>query len=380
MKSFIVNLLLCCFLISQFLSCDKTPIGYSELERDIADATFLELRSNDRYCYGKYIPLGTASNLMLGRNANYESRILMQFALGDSLLDSVQKVKLVVYPSRHKGVHFKIYPLASEWRQAHATWVRMDENVPWDNDGGDYYPTVLAETTLTADSCVIELKRNKLDSLVNHSKGIILIPETDSTNFAMLYASEASSNRPRIIYQYRNKSTIYNEAYYASEDCHIVDTNNLNLGMFDFWVGAGFPYRTLLRFPIKESLPANVTIAYAELLLPVSQQFSMLDTMQVSIFKIIDSLSLSISTKYADYISAKADYILAADTLIVLDVRRIIQFWNKYNGTNNQPDSCFGILLSGYPENYGISRLQFKTTAPGIRLKIGYINPPKGRF
>jgi hypothetical protein len=366
------------FVITGLLSCDKTPVGYSELERDISEATFIELRTTDRSCYGKHTPLGNTSYLVLGKNANYQSRVLIQFALSDTLLDSVQSIKLALYPKLHKEIKFKIHPVikASEWRQAHATWLRMDENVPWLTDGGDYYPTVLAETTLTPDSCIIDLKLNKLDSLVNYASGIILVPDDTSSDFAMLYAREYGSNKPAIIYQFVN----YNEIYYATEDCHIIDTTNLDLGMFDYWIGAGFPYRTLLKFPVKESLPANVTIAYAELILPVAQYFSMFDTISIGVKKITDSLPFGISTRFADYLSARTDYLVTQDSIIKIDVRNIVQFWNQFNGSNNQPDSCFGILLSGYPEEYGIFRLQLKTTAPGIRLKIGYINPPQGRF
>jgi len=366
-----------CIISFVLLSCDKTPVGYNELERDISEATFIELRTNERYCYGKYIPLGVASNMVLGKNDNYEARILMQFPLGDSLLDSVQTVKLILYPKVHKDIGFKIHPVikSSEWRQSFATWIRMDENVPWLTDGGDYYPTVLAETTLTQDSIVIELPRNKLDTLVNHANGIILIPDNTVSDFALIHSREKV---PKITYQYYNSTAIY--TFSASERCHILDTTNLDLGMFDYWVGSGFTYRTLLRFPVKESLPANVTIAYAELLLPVAHEFSILDTMQVGVKKILDSLPFGMSTRFADYFWARADYVLRTDSLIVIDVRNIVQFWNKFNGTQNRPDSCYGILVSNYPEEYGLSRLQLKTSAPGIRLKIGYINPPKGRF
>lgn len=357
------------------LSCEKTSVGYDELERDITEATFIELKSSDRFCYGKYIPLGNSKYMVLGKNTNYESRILMQFTLSDTLLDSVQSVKLILYPNLHKAVRFKIHPVSNEWKQNYATWIRMDENVPWDNFGGDYYPTVLAETTLTADSCIIELKRNKLDTLVNHSQGIMLIPDLTLSDFAMINASELGSKIPRIVYQFRN----YVEVYNVSQDCHIVDTINLNFGMFDYWVGSGFPYRTLLQFPVKESIPANVTIAYAELTIPIAQKFSILDTFYISASKILDGQEFNISTRFADYISVKKA-VYPTDSLITLDVRNLVQFWNKYNGSNNQPDSCFGMLLSSYPENYGINRLQLKTTPPGIRLKIGYINPPKGRF
>lgn len=360
------------------ISCDKDPIGYDELQRNIADATFIELRSTERECYGKYVPLGNSKYLMLGKNANYESRILLQFPLSDTLLDSVRAVKLVLYPNMHKAIRFKIHPIANEWKQSYATWIRMDENVPWDNPegGGDFYQTILAETTLTSDSCIIELKRNKLDTLVNHAFGIILVPDTSVTDFATILAKEFGSKIPRIVYEFRN----YTEVYYANQDCHIIDTTNLNLGLFGYWLGSGFVYRTLLRFPIKESIPSNVTIAYAELLVPISQAFSITDTVMVAVRRILDSLPLGVSTRFTDYISARDTFILSQDSMLVFDVRNIVQFWNQFNGLNNQPDSVFGLVLSGYPEESGLSRLSILTSGRGVRLKIGYLTPPPRRF
>jgi len=368
------------FIAIFILGCDKTPVGYDELGRDISNPVFIEFRSSSRYCYGKYIPLGTADYIVLGRNSEYESRVLIQFPLVDSALGQVTSAKLILYPKRHRNIGFSVHPIAksSEWKENNATWIRMDEAVPWISDGGDFYPIdVKQQATVTSDSWVIELNRNKLDTLVNHSYGMILIPDSSDQDFATVYSKSNSNKSPKIVLQYSNIT----KTYLSMQDCHIIDTLNLNLLPLDLWVGAGFVFRTMCKFNL-DTIPDNVTIAYAELVLPVQSHASISDTFDIAVSKILEPIypNYPHQTRYADNISSKTQYLAATDTVVILDVRKIVQFWNKYNGENSQPDSNFGVLVSVYPENYEISRVQLKTGSIKPYLKIGYIMPPSRRY
>jgi hypothetical protein len=366
------------FLIVLFFAilvmrCDKTPVGYDELARDLSNPVFNEFRPTARYCYGKYSPLGDANYLVLGRNSEYESRILMKFAVDDSSvnLDSVVKVKLVLYPKRYNNISFQIHPIetSSEWKENTATWKRMDEAVPWMTDGGDYYPTVLANTTLSSDSCIIELPLNKLDTLVNHSWGIIFIAIASDTGFTTINSRSISGKSPKLVFKFRDSSIT---SYVPNQDCHIIDTLNLILPPTDLWLGAGFPFRTMLKFTL-DTIPENVTIAYAELTINIHSHYSMSDTLSIGVWKVLEP-GLNSLTKFADNISNQTQYIASTDTTVTFDIRQIVQFWNT------KPDSNFGILLSVYPENYEISRVRLKTGTYLPNLKVGYILPPTGRF
>ena len=140
----------------------------------------------------------------------------------------------------------------------------------------------------------------------------------------------------------------------------------------DYWLGAGYPFRSILKFNL-DTIPSHVTIAYAELVLPIQSQYSFANTIDIGIHQVLDSTYSAITT-FKDNIWVSATRIVSTDTLIIFDIRKVVQFWIT------KPDSNFGILISGYPENYEISRVKLKTGTAGPYLKIGYILPPKGRF
>jgi len=106
--------------------------------------------------------------------------------------------------------------------------------------------------------------------------------------------------------------------------------------------------------------------------LPVQSYYSMSDTFDIGIWKVLDS-TFSQQTSFADARFAQTQFFGATDTLIIFDLRNLVQNWVT-------TDTNFGILLSCFPENYEISRVKLKTGTFGPYLKIGYITPPKGRF
>ncbi|MCX7785231.1 MAG: DNRLRE domain-containing protein [candidate division WOR-3 bacterium] len=352
-------------------SCNKNPLGYDELERNISNPVSFEFNPVSRYCYGKYIPLGNADLLVLGRNSEYESRILIQFPLTESLIRNVSSAKLYLYPKRHKNINFSIYPISkqTEWKENYATWKQSDENnTPW--NGGYFYPTVLANGTLTSDSCIIELNRNLLDTLVNHSYGFIIIPDTNTNDFATIY-SRHTSKSPKLVLNYSNSTTRLT----PSQDCHIIDTLNLSITYVDQWVGSGFPFRTLLRFAL-DTIPNNVTITTAELILNIDQKYALSDTFEVGVWRILEPVTPSNfkNAKFSSTHSAKKTFVITNDS-IKIDIRPLVQQWAT------KPDSNFGCLISILPEHFEIARLQLKVdTTYGPRLKVGYIEPPQGRF
>jgi hypothetical protein len=367
-------------IVLTYWGCEKNPLGYEELQRNIANPQVIELQptSSGRWSYRKAIPLGTSSCLILGKNSTDESRILMKFNFPDTTisLDSVISARLILYTQRLKAVSFSIYPTkqTSIWKEYYATWSRMDDNTPWDSLGGDFYPTLLAQGTVAEESTIVNLDLNKLDSLINHSSGIIIIPDGSQTDFAAFYAKEFLNKFPKIVLQFSGSSKTYS----AVEDCHILNTTSIP-ELFDYWIGNGYSYRTLLKFNLN-TLPSNVAITYAELILPIYEAFSIFDTVEIVAQRVLDSLPFSELTTFDNKILSRTSFAISADSLLILDLRSLVQFWNKYNGQGAMPDSNYGVIIATHPENYGLSRLKIKTSSPGIRLKVGYVLPPEGRF
>ncbi len=364
--------LISCFLLLTIFSCDKTPVGYDELERDVSTPVLNAFYPSSHFCYGKYVPLGGADYMVLGKNNEYESRILIQFPIDTLTISDITSLKLVIYPKNYNSISFSIYSIMkiSEWQEGSVIWNRAYEGQPWINSGGDYYPRLLANVSLTADSCVIPIAINQglLDSLKNYSNGIILIPNT-SNGFASINSKNITSKTPKIIVEYGSTT----KSFAPSQDAHIIKAINLNPNSNDdAWLGSGYPFRTMMKFNL-DTIPDNVTIAYAELILPRNSYFSMSDTFDIGIWKVLEPYFASI-TSYANDRFAQSQYIASSDTVIIFDLRKIVQFWTI------NPDSNFGILVSCYPENYEISRVQLKTGSAGPYLKVGYIKPPTGRF
>ncbi|MCX7756741.1 MAG: hypothetical protein N2166_00240 [candidate division WOR-3 bacterium] len=372
-KIFYLSLFTVLFLV--FIgSCEKNSVGYEELERQISQPEYLEARTTltGRWSYRKYIPLGKSSVLVLGRNLAYESRLLFDFSFSDTIaVESVISAQLILYTKLAFPVAFKVYPIksSSPWKETYTTWTRMDDNVPWDSAGGDFYLTLLAQGTVNAESTVINLNLSKLDTIINHSRGLIVIPDTQSNGFAAIYAKEFGSKQAKLLLQFtRTKKT-----YLINQDAHIIYTTQ-ELGAQDYLIGCGVPYRTLLKFDLT-SLPREpVTITLAELYLPIDEEFSIFDTLKIVAKKITDSMPFSELTKFDNSAQASADYSLRQDSVLILDLQSLVQFWSI------NPDSNFGLILCTEPENYGLGRLKINPHAPGIRLKIGYIKAPQGRF
>ncbi|MCX8015240.1 MAG: hypothetical protein N2748_04400, partial [candidate division WOR-3 bacterium] len=257
----------------------------------------------------------------------------------------------------------------SEWQEGAVSWHRAYEGQSWLNPGGDYYPHLVTTTNLTADSCVISIGFNSawLDTIRNYANGFILIP-TSSGSIATI-KSRIISKAPKLIVEYGATK----KSFTASQDAHIIKAINLSPDPNqDAWLGAGYPFRTMLKFNV-DTIPDNTTIVFAELILPVQSSFSLSDTFDIGVWKVLEPYFASF-TSFAENRFAQSRFHASSDSIIKFDLRNIVQFWKA------KPDSNFGILISCYPENYEISRVQLKTSPVGPYLKVGYILPPERRF
>lgn len=364
---FLIILLLVYFLVS----CNKDPIGFNELERELSVPLTQTLYPIEQYCYGKNVPLGWADYLVLGKNNEYESRILLKFPIDTLTLDGITSLNLVLYPYKYNGINFDIYLITkiSEWQENSVTWNRTYEGQSWLNPGGDYYPHLITNVDLTTDSCIISIGVNPalLDTLRNYANGFILIP-TSNGLFATIN-SRHIGKAPKLIVEYG----VTKKTFTAVQDAHIIKAINLTPDPYqDAWLGAGYPFRTMLKFDL-DSIPDNTTIVFAELVLPVQSSFSLSDTFDIAVWKVLEPYFASF-TSFADNRFAQSRFHAANDSIIKFDLRNIVQFWKT------KPDSNFGILISCYPQNHEISRVQLRTNPVGPYLKVAYILPPERRF
>ncbi len=354
------------------LSCDRSPLGFDQLDRNLQDPQFPATPFVAGDCYGKFNTNGAGDNLYLGKDGAYESRVLLRFALQDSALDSVTAVSLVLYPDTLHPVSFSIRPTTTEWDDYQATWHDAKSGIPWFAPGGDFDSTLLARSVLTADSTVIELDQARLRTMVDQTFGIILLPDTapaESLNFCDLHSMTTTGKIPKVVIQYGTKTRTYE----ATQNTFIVDTLALTRRISDLWAGAGYVFRSYLKFNV-DSVAATATVVTAELKLRVDTAFSLHDTVRLGVRRMTEDYAQGgKDAPFEGTVVSSRNFILGTDSLVSFDIRSLVQFWAQ------KPDSNFGLLVTMNPENADINRVQFsRSTLPALR--VGYVNPPAGRF
>lgn len=346
------------------LSCNSSPVGFDQLDRELTEPVSHEFYPQASACYEKYIANGSSSSLILGQNREYESRVLLLFPLVDSALDLVTEVRLVLYTKRQSDITFNVHIVSEAWQENGATWVRTDSAGYWLKPGANFSESSIGQGQIAEDSTTVIL--NNLDSLVRYGEGIILIPQ--DTGFGFFYSDE-TGNKPKIVFKYPDQE----RSFQALADASIIDTVDIHLARNDLWIGAGYGYHTYLKFNT-DTIPAEATINNAELIIRPSSTFLLTDTIEIGVHRLLAPYQEFISPKFSPSISAKGRFV-TSDTLIQMDLRNLVQFW-----TLNQ-DSNFGLIINGYPEYFEIFRIELKrefTDRP--LLKTGYILPPEGRF
>ncbi|MCL6465507.1 MAG: DNRLRE domain-containing protein [candidate division WOR-3 bacterium] len=354
------------------LACNTLPVGFDQIDR-LPETATLEIAPDSADCYVKFVPLGSADHLLLGKDPQYQSRVLIQFTPKDSALDSVVSAQLVLFPLDSVVMNFTCCACSTEWSSSAVTWRMADSLTQWLTPGGDYWNFPLGQGRIQKESTVVELNRDYLDTLVRHSYGIALIPlDTGFTTIATLAATKTS---PRLVFTYANGKK---RTYYPAADAHIIDSSGIRTNPGELLVGSGVAFRTWLYFRL-ESIPDSATIARAELILKIQPIYSRVETLQIGIHKLKESYHQR--GKYALYDEAPASKTESPvrDTIatIRLTVTDLVQKW--VSAVDSNPNH--GILLTAEPEwqkPFRIKILRSGINAP--RLKVHYILPPEDRF
>lgn len=353
-------------------ACDRLPVGFDQLGR-VPEAARVTLFPDSSDSYVKYVPLGAAGDMLLGRDDWFESRPLFRFNPPDSALDSVLSVQLVLFARDSTPMGFVCRPCSSAWSASAATWRMADSSTQWLNPGGDYWPAALCQDTFRGDSLVLEIDRNSLDTIVRHSSGFFLFPL--DTGFVRVASSSDSRRLPRLILNYRGGIT---KTYNSIEDTHIMDTLRLHASPGDLLVGSGVACRTWLHFDL-DTIPVEATIARAELRFRPRVQYRRSDTILVGVRRLTESYSAKGRNAAVHTSSAGYMFFVPGDSTpeVCIDIHRLVQDWRT------RPDSVanHGLVVVAEPEYTSLFRLRVpRTGTDAPRLEIDYVLPPEDRF
>lgn len=359
-------------LILLLTRCNTLPVGFDQI-KEVPVNGFVELVPDSLDCYSKYVSLGYADYLLLGKDDDYESRILIKFPLKDSALDSVSSVRLILHPVDSVRLRFVCHPCSVDWNTGAVSWLLADSATRWFHPGGDFWEFVLGEGELAKESTVVELNLSFLSVLVQNSFGIILLPA--DTGFCAVTNMTDSKLGPRLIFTYRSGKE---RTFYPSGDAHIVDSSKSQINPGDLLVGSSFAFRTYLKFNL-DSIPATATVVRAELLFKPQPLYFRSDTLRLGVHRLTEAYPLR--TRYAGYeeiANATTSFLPGKDdTIVKLEISRLVQKWVS------QSDSFpnYGLLLTAEPEwqkPFRLKLLRSGTAEP--RLKIYYVLPPSDRF
>jgi len=360
------RLALACVLLAA--ACNTLPVGYDQIGR-YADADSLDLYPDTVDSYGKPIATGSAENMYLGYDNQYESRLIIDFGLADSALDSVAAAQLILYPVDSTEMSFICRPCSVPWNSSAASWHMADSITQWFNPGGDYRNVRLASGTFAGESLVLDLDLDYLTTLVRESHGIIVFPH--DSGFVTVASRYSDATAPRIRFTYLDDTE---REYVATADAHLVDTVDVEVGHQQLLVGSGYAFRVFLRFSL-DSIPSEATVARADLVFRPLLQYWRSDTVEFGVHRMTEPYSRTADFKSSG--SAQLSYAVSADsdTVARLDLRGLIQFWTAH------PDSNFGLMLTAEPEWGELFRMRIPNSGPGAaRLEVLFVMPPRDRF
>jgi len=344
------------------ICCNELPIGQEEFDlRGDFNAQFVELSLYNSFTESnKYAMLGNSFNLIVGRNSDYESRILLKFDFPDSSYQGLDEIKLILKTNgdfNNDDLTFSLRLLDADFEEDKANWYFRTEEEGWQTPGGDFQADSLRLGETSEDSLVIMFNYIELEE-IRSADGLIIIPE--NSGFTHFYSGEGGFPPQFILVKNDNVTSIPLEA-----DCHIV-TGHVPF-FTENWIGSGLPHRNYVKF-IFDSLLIDKKAVYAELTFEAEHYFVMRDTIEIGIKELLEPID-DFDTPAGPLIAlekfAVSDTVFSID--IVGHIQRIIEY----------PDSNHGFFMIFSPENYDVGNM--KIVDHSHRLRVGYVSPPHGR-
>jgi len=355
MKKYLLLLLL-------FIWCNKLPIGEEELGgRGIFDAEEIELI---RYLtlteYDEFPEHGSSSNLVVGKNSDYESRILLRFDFPDTTFQGLDDIRLVLRRNTEfyrDTLQFSIHLLKAEFQEYKANWYQRTEEYGWEVGGGDFEVDSLRSGEVIEDSLVVKFNYVDLGK-IQSADGMIIIAQDSGFVY---FSSREGSSAPQFLLEKNDVVT----SIPVEADCHIV--TGPEPFYIESWLGSGMPYRNYAKF-LFDSLLIGKKAIYAELTFEVEDYFVMRDSIQIGVKELLEPLE-DFDTPIGSFIALEK--FAVDETLFSLDIVRHVQRMIEY------PDSNFGFFIILSPENYDIANL--KIIHGSHHLRVGFISPPQER-
>lgn len=302
-------------------------------------------------------------NLVIGKNSEYESRILLKFNFPTDLEEGLDEIKLILYRNNdlnNNTVKFSIHLLEASFEETEATWMKRTDTEGWSTQGGDYEEDSIRFGEIDADSLLVWFNYIELEQIIA-ADGLIIIPE--DSGFVGFYAKEGGILAKFELVK-NEEVTIIN----AQKDCHIL--TGPEPFYIESWIGSGMAYRNYVKF-IYDTLYVgddDKKVVFAELSFRSSQYFGMRDSIEIAVRELLEPFD-DFDTPTGPLITLKRFAI--DDTMFHVDVVKHIEKMIDY------PDSNFGFFIYLSPENYDISNIKFVS---GLHhLKIGYVLPPGDR-
>lgn len=360
------------FGLISVVSCSQDPVGFDELGRGREPLVVFPVIAGNQDAYGEHIALGLGDNFICGTDRSYEARVIMQFELTDSLADSLDSLKLVLY--NHEAltdsfVAFSIYLVTASWNEYQATWMMAKSDTRWLTPGGEYDSTAIGQGRFGAESTVVDLYAVRSLLADSTHYGILLIPEENG--FAAIYSSNNTSKGPKLVL---TKKDGEEQEMSSIQDSYFVNSKLGDVPDGQLWVGSGYAYRSYLRFNL-DSLPALVRITSAELSVRITTIVAAAETLALEVHRVEEEWD----GKYTEYTATAVarKQFTQEDTVVVFDIRSLVQSWADDSTTN------YGLLITAWPEYDQISRIELYPAADSARrprLMCSYIEPPKPRF
>ncbi|RMH68521.1 MAG: DNRLRE domain-containing protein [Gemmatimonadetes bacterium] len=447
------RLILSLLLISSgVISCSEdteNTVGYdlSELQETAPLVVELTPSSQDTYYRAEFSgDVGIKSSLAFGRFGDTEARAFLRFDeppgdLGTQAIvrERVQWVEatLTLYgyaQSDSVPFTFSVYEVTQPFNPYEFSWENAALDSLWDTPGGTFaeepivtqtvtiHPAVAGDSIGIDISSVLEKWYPTFQDTLDRFYALAIVPDENMQSMVHVYAGDVERVDANIPYQasYPKISIRYNYVKTTGEDTIAVDqmrvsTTNIGSSATSYDDGyivkpitptgvgqqpflelnSGQYYRGLMRFDLRDIIPTDATINYAELTLFADSTMSgmydktyrddslfvSIDYMNVLLLPLEEAWDEDTNTTELDFgISqqvAGLDIEITPGKIDTLRYRitNLVQLWSL------QPESNFGFMLrSGWEgANFSVGRIFTREAEPTLqpRLKIHYTVPPR---
>ncbi len=283
-----------------FYSCNDNPTsaGLNLLKNDYINVKQIDSYADSLKQYSsefkRSIPLGIASTILIGSNANVQSSSLIQFSivLDDSVKQdllagnvSVVSSNILLYPvytfgDTNASMDFSAHKVLNSWNP---------NTIDGDNANISYDQTDLSSGKTFSDSLVtFNIDNSLVTSWLKYASdtttqpavyGIYLMPNSSSKKIMGFQALSIGASNPSTLHVVLQKPGVYQDTltFYPIQDASVVTGNLPALSSDEFAVQGGLTVNSKLWFDVS-SIPKNTVINRALLTLTIDTASSNIGT------------------------------------------------------------------------------------------------------